>query len=89
MKQVEIEFEAAVAVQLTNTTISWFDNHNNIRTDKATKVYLDMDGNHRFCVKGGIVPMKRIKSIVYEKKIILNFQQTKIKEYNKRVLKQY
>lgn len=68
MKQVEIEFEAAVAVQLTNTTISWFDNRNNLQTDKATKVYLDMDGNHRFCVKGGIVPMKRIKSIVYEKK---------------------
>lgn len=65
MKQVEIEFEASVAIHLENTKITWVDNRNKLQTDIATKVYIDMQGNHRFCIKGGVIPMKRIKSVVY------------------------
>lgn len=68
MKQVEIEFEASISIQLENTVITWVDNRNKIQTDNASKVYLDMQGNHRFCIKGGIIPMNRIKSITYNKK---------------------
>lgn len=65
MKHVEIEFEASVAIHLENTKITWVDNRNKLQTDIATKVYIDMQGNHRFCIKGGVIPMKRIKSVVY------------------------
>lgn len=65
MNKVEIEFEASVAIHLENTKITWVDNRNKLQTDIATKVYIDMQGNHRFCIKGGVIPMKRIKSVVY------------------------
>ena len=65
MKHVEIEFEASVTIHLENTKITWVDNRGNLQTDIATKVYIDMQGNHRFCIKGGVIPMKRIKSVVY------------------------
>lgn len=64
---VEIEFEANVSIKLTNTKITWFDNSNQLNTDDAYKVYIDMQGNHRFCIKGGIIPMNRIKSVTYNK----------------------
>lgn len=67
MKKVEIEFEAKVAIKLTNTQITWVDNRNQLHTDFSHKVFIDMEGNHRFCINGGIIPMKNIKSITYNK----------------------
>lgn len=64
---LDIEYAANVTVKLTNTVITWVVNSGDERIDKAHKVLLDKNGNHKFYVACGAVTMGRIKRIVYSK----------------------